>query len=95
MYANFLLGEINTTDDVLARLNRIPLDLLARHAINEHGRLTKLERKRNQLAMRNVGRILSRYPINPLALSEGFVIVETKDGWGETEIRLESEDENA
>ena len=40
MQANFLLGALAITPQAQLILKRIPLDLIARHAVNEHGLIT-------------------------------------------------------
>lgn len=93
MYSNFLLGTLNTTKaaHIKLRHHRDPLYFIALHAINCHGDLTPLERKRNQLGMKYQRRIMSRYYVDPLDPSQGRVIVETDDHWEETVVRLEEE----
>ena len=91
MHSNFLLGTLAITEDARAKLKRIPYDLIARHAINEHGRLSKRELRRNQIAMQTVGEITSRYPIDPTDASQGSVLVVTHETWDETLVKLESE----
>lgn len=91
MYANFLLGNLAVTEAAAARLGRTPLDLIARHAVNDHGLLSREEHAQNVKSMRTMGRIMSRYPVDPLDPSAGFVIVETTESWAETTARLEEE----
>lgn len=91
MYANFLLGSLVVSEGAAARLGRTPLDLLARHAVNDHGLLTKDERLANMKSMRQMGPIISRYPVDPTDVEAGFVIVETNTSWSETWVKLESE----
>lgn len=91
MYSNFLLGNLCITEDAKARLRRIPYDLIARHAVNEHGKLTRREQRCNQIAMRTVGEIMSRYPIDPTDPLKGNVLVVTHETWDETLVKLESE----
>ena len=88
MYSNFLLGELKINDEVKFKLKRAPLDMVARHAINDHGAVTALERKRNQLGMKTAGEILSRYMVNPLDPAEGYVEITTSEGWGTTTVTL-------
>jgi hypothetical protein len=89
MYANFLLGAISARSNVVRRLGRVPLDLVARHAINDHGDITPDERDANVAAMRLAGEIVSRYPVDPTDPRKGMVRVTTVDGWGRTIISLE------
>ena len=91
MYANFLLGRCTVTDEVRDKLQRIPLDFIARHAVNEHGLISNLERKRNQLAMQRAGKIISRYMVNPTNPEDGFVEVETSAGWQTTTVRIKEQ----
>lgn len=89
MYANFLLGKILVDDDVIKLLGRVPLDLVALHAVNEHGYITEAEAKLNAQAERNPVTITSRYKVNPQNRALGFVRVTTHDGWEQTTVTLE------
>lgn len=91
MHSNFLLGTLKVTDAARIRLGRTPLDLIARHAINDHGMLTPREVTANRASMKRVGPILSRYMINPLDLSAGFVEVITDEDWESTTVKLQDE----
>lgn len=91
MYANFLLGTLAVTEAAAARLGRTPLDLFARHAVNDHGVLTSDEFKSNMKSMRSMGRIISRFPVDPTDPQAGFVLIETDDTWNETVAKLEGE----
>lgn len=91
MYANFLLGTLAVTEAAAARLGRTPLDLFARHAVNDHGALTKDEMKNNMKSMRSMGRIISRFPVDPTDPGAGFVLIETDESWNETVAKLEGE----
>lgn len=91
MHANFLLGEINTTEKAYDALGRVPLDLVARHAINEHGQVTPTELKQNMIAMKTGGPIISRYSVDPTDRRKGKVVVITTKSWGSTHVQLESE----
>lgn len=92
MYANFLLGSLKATEGVLAKLKRLPLDMVARHAVNDHGRITDRERRKNQLAMKTINTIVSRYPVDPTDPEQGFVLVITDSEWQSTLIKLENEE---
>lgn len=59
MQTNFLLGEIKLTTAARLQLKRIPLDLICRHAINEHGHITASEARRNASGMDTLGAIIS------------------------------------
>lgn len=91
MRSNFLLGEIIVTDAARQKLKREPLDLVARHAVNEHGSVSLRQLKRNLTAMRDAGEIVSRYAVDPTDPSQGFVLVVTHPSWGSTTVKLESE----
>lgn len=91
MYANFLLGNLRITEGARASLQRIPYDLLARHAVNEHGQLSWRETRRNQHAMKTIGEITSRYRIDPTDPRKGSVLIVTQATWDETLVKLETE----
>ena len=91
MYSNFLLGNLRITEGAQIKLKRIPYDLICRHAINEHGDLTKREASRNEKSMKTIGEIMSRYRVDPTDASLGNVIVLTHANWDETIVKLESE----
>lgn len=91
MYSNFLLGTLRITEGAKIRLKRIPYDLIARHAINEHGALTNRETRRNELNMKTIGEIMSRYRIDPTDASMGNIIIVTHATWDETLVKLENE----
>lgn len=91
MYSNFLLGSLHVSDAARIKLKRLPLDLIARHAVNDHGQLTRLEVKRNRQNMAFVGPILSRYSVDPTDPTQGRVVVITDEMWESTIVKLESE----
>ncbi|MDM0116938.1 hypothetical protein QTI66_32950 [Variovorax sp. J22R133] len=91
MFANFLLGSLHITAAAKAALGRMPLDLIARHAINDHGNLYPREVRTNRTGMRECGRIVSRFPVDPFDKSQGNVLVITSRSWDETVVQLESE----
>lgn len=91
MYSNFLLGDISTTEKAFAALGRVPLDLVARHAVNEHGLATARELRQNAIAMKTGGPIISRYYIDPTNHRKGKVVVITTKSWGATQVQLETE----
>lgn len=91
VYSNFLLGDISTTEKAFAALGRVPLDLVARHAVNEHGLATARELKQNAIAMKTGGPIISRYYIDPTNHRKGKVVVITTKSWGATQVQLETE----
>jgi hypothetical protein len=91
MYSNFLLGTLMISEGAKLKLHRIPYDLIARHAVNEHGKVTKKEDAANLVSMKTVGNIMSRYALDPTDPSQGNVIIVTYKAWGETLVKLESE----
>lgn len=70
-------------------LKRLPYDLVCRHAINEHGIITKSERKQNERSMLTIGPVRSRYMVDPTDPSTKFVRVETTATWAKTIISIE------
>lgn len=92
MYSNFLLGKLKVTDAAKLRLKRTPLDLVARHAIGDHGLVTKRELKKNEAAMQTADAIVSRYYVDPTDHSQGRVMVVTSECWGTTTVKLENEE---
>ena len=91
MHSNFLLGVLQITEDAKLKLKRIPYDLIARHAVNEHGKLTMREQHRNVIGMKTIGEITSRYAVDPTDESQGNVLVITCSAWNETIVKLENE----
>ncbi len=89
MYANFLLGELRVSDDAREALGRTPLDLIARHAMNEHGRITAAEAQSNARSMQDLGEIISRYCVDPTNAKRGCVLVTTSPNWLDTSVELE------
>lgn len=91
MYSNFLLGTLRVSRGAKVKLKRIPYDLIARHAINEHGHLSKDEAVSNLASMKTVGAIMSRYFVDPTDLKLGTVLIITRPSWDETLVKLENE----
>lgn len=91
MRSNFLLGSLVVTNAARIKLRRVPLDLVARHAVNDHGVATLRELRSNQLALQTGDRIISRFPVDPTDSTQGFVVVITEDSWASTTVKLESE----
>jgi hypothetical protein len=89
MQTNFLLGTLKLTEAARLLLKRQPYDLVARHAINEHGAVSAKELQQNINSLRTNGPIISRYRSNPLDPASPFVVVNTKATWGETVISVE------
>ena len=91
MYSNFLLGTLRVSKGAKVKLKRIPYDLIARHAVNDHGDLTKSEERANTASMKTVGAIMSRFQVDPTNAKSGKVVVITRATWDETLVKLESE----
>lgn len=91
MYSNFLLGNLRITEGAKISLKRIPYDLICRHAVNEHGDISNRETRRNEIAMKTIGEIMSRYRVDPTDASLGNVVVVTHATWDETLVKLETE----
>ena len=91
MYSNFLLGTLKVTDAARDKLNRTPLDLVARHAVGDHGLVSNMTLKKNQAAMKTADAITSCYYIDPTNPAEGRVLVVTDECWETTTVKLEGE----
>lgn len=91
MRSNFLLGSLIVTDAVKLKLQRTPLDLVARHAINDHGLATVRELRSNLHAMQTADEIISRYMVDPTDPTQGFVEVITAPSWSSTTVKLKGE----
>ena len=89
MYANFLLGRLKVTTAAKVKLKRTPLDLVARHAIGDHGEVSTRQLKQNQAAFHTASQIVSRYRV--VSSSTEYVRVVTDDGWENTTVELENE----
>jgi hypothetical protein len=89
MQTNFLLGTIKLTEEARKALRRQPYDLLARHAINEHGQVSIAELKENLRGMKTLGPIISRYRVDPTNSTSKAVVVKTAKAWSNTLIYLE------
>lgn len=90
MRSNFLLGNLIVDDAVKLKLKRTPLDLIARHAINDHGLATLRETRSNLLAMKTADAIISRYLADPTDPTQGFVEVITTESWATTTVKLKA-----
>lgn len=88
MKANFLLGSLKITAEARQALKRLPYDLLARHAINEHGHISREEALCNRRGMKTLGAIISRYVADPTDPDAGTVLITTRPGWQETRIEI-------
>lgn len=89
MQSNFLLGTLKITPDARAALKRLPYDLIARHAIGEHGQVSPSERKANAMGLQTLGRIVSRYRSDPTDPDSPWVLIVTETTWRETKVSLE------
>lgn len=89
MQTNFLLGTLKLTEPARMALKRQPFDLIARHAVNEHGNITAKERANNEKGMKTIGPILSRYKLDPTNPRSPSILVYTRDKWDETLVTLE------
>jgi len=89
MHSNFLLGELKLQDAARIKLKRIPMDLIARHAVQEHGLITPKESAANTASMKTLGEIKSRYYVDPTDKRAGTVVVVTGRSWSETTVMLE------
>ena len=89
MQTNFLLGTLKLTESARMALKRQPFDLIARHAVNEHGNITAKERANNEKNMKTLGPILSRYKLDPTNPRSPNVLIYTRDKWDETLVTLE------
>lgn len=90
MRSNFLLGTLIVDDDVKLKLKRTPLDLIARHAVNDHGVVTVRELRSNQHALQTADAIISRYAADPTDPSQGFVEIVTTESWATTTVKLKA-----
>jgi hypothetical protein len=91
MQTNFLLGSLQLSDQARLLLKRLPYDLVARHAINEHGTITPRERKQNALSMLIIGPIRSRYRTDPTNPKSKYVVIDTDATWSTTTISVSGE----
>jgi hypothetical protein len=91
MHANFLLGTLSVTEAAKLKLHRIPTDLIARHAVNDHGHITPRELHRNVIGLKTLGEIISRFAVDPTDPSAGTVLVVTEAQWAQTVVKLEDE----
>lgn len=94
MYSNFLLGQLKVSTATKIKLKRTPLDLIARHAVGDHGLATQRELKRNQLALQTADQIVSRYYVDPANPTRGQVVVTTNEHWDTTTVKLDYEQEH-
>ena len=91
MMSYFLLGVIDIDDDARTALGRVPLDLIAGHAMHEHGHLTNEEHMANRQGAMEGGEIISRYRVDPTSKKPKSlnVLIRTHAGWGKTTVALE------
>lgn len=95
MQSKFLLGTLKITPDARRALRRLPYDLIARHAICEHGHISPAEQRSNHVALQSLGRIVSRYRADPTDKNSDYVVITTEATWRETTVSLEKAKENA
>ena len=88
MQTNFLLGTLQLTEQARMILKRLPYDLVARHAVNDHGTISSRERKRNEKSMLTIGPIVSRYRADPTDPKSKYIVVETDATWSTTTISV-------
>jgi len=91
MRSNFLLGELVVTDSARVALGRDPLDLIARHAVNDHGLASLKQHKLNLKGYKEADEIVSVFHIDPTDHTKGRVIVVTAATWDKTTVKLEHE----
>ena len=89
MMSYFLLGALDVSPAAQKLLGRVPMDLIARHAIHDHGNVTKAEVADNLKGADEGGRILSRYRADPTDPKSKSVLVVTHEGWAKTTITLD------
>lgn len=89
MRSNFLLGTIRLTEAARMVLKRQPYDLLCRHAIGEHGLVTKTEAAMNIGSMKHLGVIVSRYTSDPTRRNVPKIKITTQATWQDTIIETE------
>ncbi len=89
MQTNFLLGSLRLTEPARMVLKRQPFDLIARHAVNEHGNITSEEQRQNEIGMKTLGPIISRYKADPTNPRSKNVVIYTFSAWNETLVSLE------
>lgn len=89
MRSNFLLGSLLLTEKARLALRRQPYDLVARHAVNEHGNITAKELQQNIASMHSLGPIVSRYKADPTNARSPNILVITKKSWCETVVSIE------
>ena len=88
MHANFLLGTLIYEESVEAAIGRNPLDLIARHAVCDHGIVSRRQKVRNRVALDEHDEIVSEYHLNPLHPEDGSIRFTTSAGWGETVVSI-------
>lgn len=86
MFSKFLLGALVVEEDVVQTLERMPLDLIARHAVCDHGTVSGRQVKANEIAMDGGGEIRSEYLIDPRHPEHGRITVVTVAGWDQTKV---------
>lgn len=88
MFNRFLLGQLTFDSAVRKLLQRVPLDLVARHAIGDFGMVSPEQRKHNLRAMETGEEILSEYLANPHEPDGPRIRIVTCEGWKNTHLSL-------
>ena len=86
MYSKFLLGNLHMEETVIRVMGRTPIDLLARHAVCDFGRISARRLKQNMASLACWGEIQSEFPADPTDPHAGIIRITTSAGWGETDI---------
>ena len=84
MFAKFLLGRIRIEDKAKEILGRTPLDLIARHAVLDHGQVSKAQLQNNLNSLATGGEISSAFFVDPGNPKAGQITITTEAGWGGT-----------
>ena len=86
MFSNFLLGKLQVDDDVCTILGRVPLDLVARHAVCEFGDVSPRRYRQNLISLAEGDEIRSEYQADPTNPDLGRIRITTASGWGSTNV---------
>lgn len=95
MFNRFLLGKIRIAPGVIALLGREPLDLVARHAVADFGRVGSRVKAKNMRAISGdvADEVVSKYPADPTDPRSPLITVTTLAGWGMTIVTLPGQTE--
>lgn len=94
MFNRFLLGRIHVDDEVRRLLGRTPFDMVARHAVCDHGLVSQRRKKLNAIALSDSqggGDIQSEYIANIAHPEHGRIRIVTTEGWADTYVSLVKE----